>query len=186
MNSNMRRIRSTLSTRSLAGVTVPDTLLVSQAIGYAEDHTQPFLFNHVMRSWLFAAALAEVNETPHDAEVLGPRDHPARPGAGGRAPGTSCASKSRGQTRPEISRFKMGIDEERAQLVWDGVALNSTPSLALYKQPEVALCTAGTVIDWAGQGTERLTKDQVAAYSRRIPATRDEAEGSRARFAGSL
>ncbi len=27
-------------------------------------------FNHVMRSWLFAAALAETDKTPHDAEVL--------------------------------------------------------------------------------------------------------------------
>jgi hypothetical protein len=152
----------------LAGVTVPDTLLVSQAIGYAEDHTPPFLFNHVMRSWLFAAALAEANETPHDAEVLALATILHDLG---------LAAAFQGRLRFEVEganaardfALKMGVDEDRAQLVWDGVALNSTPSLALYKQPEVALCTAGTVIDWAGQGTERLTKDQVAAILDAFP-----------------
>jgi hypothetical protein len=40
----------------------------------------------------------------------------------------------------------------------------------LYKEPEVALCSAGTVLDWSGQGAEKLTGDQVgsilAAYPR--------------------
>ncbi|HEY3516065.1 MAG TPA: hypothetical protein VGL98_03385, partial [Gammaproteobacteria bacterium] len=61
------------------------------------------------------------------------------------------------------------IDGVRAQLVWDGVALNSTPSLALYKEPEVALCTAGTVVDWAGQGADKLTKAQMAAVLDAFP-----------------
>ena len=168
MVSNIRRIRSTLTTRSLAGVTVPDTLLVSEAIGYAREHAEPFLYNHVMRSWLFAAALAEANETPHDAEVLAVATILHDLGL----------SKSfQGPLRFEVEGanaardfvVNMGVDADRAQLIWDGVALNSTPSLALHKQPEVALCTAGTVIDWAGQGTERLTQDQVAGILGAFP-----------------
>jgi hypothetical protein len=56
--------------RVLAGVSVPDTSLVFRAIEYARKHSEPYLLNHVMRSWLFAVTLAQLDGTPHDAEVL--------------------------------------------------------------------------------------------------------------------
>ena len=60
----------TISTRLLAGVSVPDSPLVSRAIEYARENSEPYLFNHVMRSWLFAVALARHKGTAHDEEVL--------------------------------------------------------------------------------------------------------------------
>jgi hypothetical protein len=45
---------------------------------------------------------------------------------------------------------RIGLDKGRAQLVWDSVALNSTPSIGLYKEAEVALCTAGICLDVVG------------------------------------
>lgn len=38
-----------------------------------------------------------------------------------------------------------GVDGRRAQLIWDGVALNSPPSLGLHKEVEVSLCTTATL-----------------------------------------
>jgi hypothetical protein len=58
------------ATRLVAGVLVPDTPLITRAIAFAQEHSEPYLFNHVMRSWLFAVSLARLRETPHDAEVL--------------------------------------------------------------------------------------------------------------------
>ena len=55
-----------------------------------------------------------------------------------------------------------GVDDRRAQLIWDGVALNSTPSIALHKETEVALCTAGIGLDWGGWGREALPETQIA------------------------
>ena len=37
--------------RMLAGVGVPDTPLVARAIELVKASSQPWLFNHVMRSW---------------------------------------------------------------------------------------------------------------------------------------
>ena len=48
--------------RTVAGVVVPDTLLVTRAIEYARQHSEPYLFNHVMRSWLFAGRLAQTKD----------------------------------------------------------------------------------------------------------------------------
>ena len=56
---------------------------------------------------------------------------------------------------------KQGMSESRAQLIWDGVALNSTPSIGLHKEPEVALCTTGIGLDWGGWGYDALAKSQI-------------------------
>ena len=49
-----------------------------------------------------------------------------------------------------------GLDDRRAQLVWDTVALNSTPSIALHKETDVALCTAGSGLDYGGPQYDRI------------------------------
>ena len=41
-----------------AGIEVIDTQLVRDAVDLARSSCEPFLYNHVMRSWLFAVVLA--------------------------------------------------------------------------------------------------------------------------------
>jgi len=45
---------TTTDNRILAGVQVPATHIVDRAIEYARQNCEPYLFNHVVRSWLFA------------------------------------------------------------------------------------------------------------------------------------
>ena len=54
----------------LAGIKVPDTVLVRDAIDLSRSASEPFLFNHVMRSWLFGVLLSESAERAPDAELL--------------------------------------------------------------------------------------------------------------------
>jgi hypothetical protein len=62
-----------------------------------------------------------------------------------------------------------GFDERRAQLVWDGVALNSTPSIGLYKESEVALCTSGIVVDYAGDQRAQMQAEEIAQVVEAFP-----------------
>ncbi len=57
-------------TRVLAGITVIDTPLITRAMEYARANSEPFLFNHAVRSWLFAARLGQLQGIAHDAEVV--------------------------------------------------------------------------------------------------------------------
>ena len=119
--------------RLVAGVRVPDTPLVTRAIEYAREHSEPYLFNHVMRSWLFAVSLAQRKRTEHDGEVLAVATllHDlglAKAFSGPLRFEVEGANAARAFARSE------GIDERRAQLIWDGVALDSTPSLALTRR----------------------------------------------------
>jgi hypothetical protein len=154
--------------RVLAGVSVPDTSLVSRAVEYARTHSEPYLFNHVMRSWLFGATLAQIDGTPHDAEVLAVMAVLHDVGLSKDFEGPLRFEVEGANAAREFARVQ-GLDDRRAQLIWDGVALNSTPSIALYKEAEVALCTAGTLLDWAGQGSDKLTQGQIAAILEAFP-----------------
>jgi hypothetical protein len=144
-----------IATRSIAGVLVPDTPLISRTIEYARRESEPYLFNHVMRSWLFAVSVARQREVVYDAEVLA---------VATLLHDLGLAEAFAGPLRFEVEganaarRFAKGegIGEQRAQLIWDGVALNSTPSIGLYKEIEVSLCTTGIALDWGGWGYESL------------------------------
>src|SRR5215510_15831941 len=156
------------ATRVLAGVSVPDSPLISRAIDYARQNSEPYLFNHVMRSWLFAVALAQLKQSVYDEEVLAVSTILHDLGLSEAFNGP-LRFEVEGANAARAFARKEGIDDRRAQVIWDGVALNSTPSIALHKEGEVALCTAGIGLDWGGFGYEALTESQVATIVEAFP-----------------
>ena len=137
-------------TQILGGVTVIDTPLVAQAIDFARSHSEPYLFNHAARSWLFAVRLGQLQGVNHDAEVVA---------IGTLLHDLGLTNSFQGRKRFEIEGAdaartfarEQGLDDRRLQLIWDSVALNSTPSIGLYKEAEVALCTAGIGVEFGFQ-----------------------------------
>jgi hypothetical protein len=168
MSAIVPKAQLTIATRLLAGVSVPDTPLISRAIEFAREKSEPYLFNHVMRSWLFAAIIAQRKQTVHDGEVLAVITilHDLGLAEGFDGPlrfEVEGANAARDFARNE------GMDDRRTQLIWDGVALNSTVSIALYKEPEIALATMGIGLDWGGFGYEALTETEVAGIVEAFP-----------------
>jgi len=142
-------------TRLIAGVSVADTSLITAVIEYAQRLSEPYLFNHAMRSWLFAEAIGHMEGIGYDREVV--------------AIGTilhdiGLTASVSGPNRFEVNGADAalsfikgrGLADRRAQLIWDLVALNSTPSLALHKEPEVAVGTMGIGLDYGGFGAQAL------------------------------
>jgi hypothetical protein len=158
----------TLEARILAGVSVPDSPIISRAIEYARENSKPYLFNHVMRSWLFAVTVAQVKQSAHDAEVLAVATLLHDLGLEEAFNGP-LRFEVEGANAARAFARKEGINGRREQLIWDGVALNSTPSIAFHKEVEVALCTAGIGLDWGGWGYEALKEAQMAAILEAFP-----------------
>jgi hypothetical protein len=52
--------RGASQTRLIAGVSVPDSPLITAVIEHAQQLSEPYLFNHAMRSWLFAEAIGRI------------------------------------------------------------------------------------------------------------------------------
>ena len=158
----------TLEKRIRAGVEVPDMEIIERAVDYARRACEPYLFNHVMRSWLFAVRLAQLRGIPHDAEIV--------------AVGTLLHDVTLNENYAGPRRFEVeaadlvrsfvaeaGMDDRRAWLVWDCVALNSTPSIGLFKQPEVALCTSGIGLDVVGSQFDQLPANEIEAIVGEYP-----------------
>src|SRR5262245_23107204 len=61
---------SLLDARFIAGIAVPHAPLIDDVVAYAQRLYQPYLFNHAMRSWLFAAKLGQLKGLTCDLEVV--------------------------------------------------------------------------------------------------------------------
>ncbi len=160
--------RRHLPTRLIAGVAVPDTPLIDRAIAYARDHSEPYLFNHVMRSWLFAATMAQRDRADYDAEVLAVTTLLHDLGLTESFQGPLRFEVEGANAARDFARDG-GMDAHRCQLVWDGVALNSTPSICLHKETEVALCNLGVGVDWGGWGHDAIPADAMARIVEAFP-----------------
>lgn len=138
------------STRILGGIAVSDSPLITRALEYVRTHSEPYLFNHAVRSWLFAVRLGQLQGDAHDAEVvaIGTLLHDL-----GLTPGFMGSRRFEIEGADAARTFakEQGLAEDRARLIWDSIALNSTPSIGLYKEPEVALCTAGIGVEFGFQ-----------------------------------
>jgi hypothetical protein len=158
-------------TRLIAGVSVADSPLVASVIEYAQRLSEPYLFNHAMRSWLFAEAIGRLKGIDYDREVV--------------AVGTilhdiGLTASVSGPHRFEVNGADAalsfirgeGLSDRRAQLIWDLVALNSTPSLALHKEPEVAVGTMGIGADYGGFGVDVLPAGSVERILSAFPRLR--------------
>jgi hypothetical protein len=138
------------NTQVLGGITVIDTPLIARAMEYARIHSEPYLFNHAVRSWLFAVRLSQLQGVPHDAEVVAVGTLLHDLGLTDRFTGPKRFEIEGADAARAFAR-EQGVDDRRVQLIWDGVALNSTPSIGLYKEPEVVLCTAGIGVEFGFQ-----------------------------------
>jgi len=163
--------RDASQTRTIAGVSVPDGPLITAVIQYAQKLSESYLFNHAMRSWLFAETIGQMKGIGYDREVV--------------AIGTilhdiGLTASVSGPNRFEVNGADAalsfikgrGLSDRRAQLVWDLVALNSTPSLALHKEPEVAVGTMGIGLDYGGFGAEALPAGDVESIFSAFPRLR--------------
>src|SRR4029434_2279728 len=129
--------------------------LIAAAIEYAQRISEPYLFNHATRSWLFAKTIGRAKGIDYDREVveIGTILHDI-----------GLTASVSGPNRFEVNGADAalsfikgaGLSDRRAQLIWDLVALNSTPALALHKEPEVAVGTMGIGLDYGGFGVEAL------------------------------
>jgi hypothetical protein len=157
-----------LDARLIAGVSVPDSPLITDVLEYSQKLYEPYLFNHAVRSWLFAAKIGQLKGIDVDLEVVavGTILHDI-----GLADGVSGAYRFEVNGAAAARSFvtERGVSNQRAQLIWDLVALNSTPSIALHKEAEVALGTMGIGLDYGGFGFELIPSADMTDILRAFP-----------------
>ena len=145
-----------VSTRVLAGVTVPDTPLIQAALDYARQHSTPGIYNHVIRSWLFGviissqvSALQAYDKELHAVSAI-LHDLGWDPTGALVKPYTRFEVDGANAARDFILSKDPTWEQRKLQLVWDSIALHATPSFALNKEVEVVITSRGTTADFSG------------------------------------
>ena len=152
----------------LAGIKVIDTPLVHEAIELARNSSKPYLFNHVMRSWLFGVLIAEGAKPTPDPELLA---------VSAILHDLGLTDRYTAQERFEVDSAnaartfleERGIPAHQIQMVWDAIALHTTRSIALHKEPEVAATHSGIFVDVIGAGLELIPQDSIRAILEEFP-----------------
>ncbi len=152
----------------LAGIKVVDTPLVHDAMELARNSSEPYLFNHAMRSWLFGVLIAEAAKPVPDPELLA---------VSAILHDLGLTDRYSAQERFEVDGAnaarsflnERGIPAHQIQLVWDAIALHTTFSIALHEGPEVAMTHSGISVDVIGAGLDRIPQDKVRAVLAEFP-----------------
>ena len=152
----------------LAGIKVRDTTLVRDAVELSRSLLEPYLFNHVMRSWLFGILLSEGAKPAPDPELLA---------VSAVLHDLGLTDRYSAENRFEVDGANAaraflkdrGISTQQTQVVWDAIALHTTPSIALHKEPEVVMTHAGITVDVIGIGLDRIPQDKLRAVLTEFP-----------------
>lgn len=153
----------------IGGVRLPDSDLCRAATDFARRVSPGFLFNHVLRSYLFADRAAGVRKTGFDREVLYVSAVLHDIGLTDAVP-IKSRFEVEGADAAKAFLSEQGMADAAADVVWNAIALHTTPEIPQRMGPEIALCQLGTAIDIGFVPlailSERVVAEILEAYPR--------------------
>ena len=135
---------------SIAGVRIPDSKLAQAATELVRDTESDLLFHHSTRVYYFGALAGLRKKLKFDPELLyiGAMFHDMGLTKQYRSATERFEVDSANAARDFLRQH--GIDDAAIDIVWDAIALHTTPGIPQHKKPEVALVTAGVEMDVLG------------------------------------
>jgi hypothetical protein len=156
---------------SSSALVIPDSSLANEAAAVLREYSTDLLFNHSMRVYLFAAEQGRQQHLRFDPELLyiaasfhdlGLTKKFSSPNDRFEVDGANAARQFLGANH---------VPENQIRIVWEAIALHTTPGITQYMDPEVALLYSGVGLDVLGRGLEQfpaeLREKIVAQYPRR-------------------
>jgi hypothetical protein len=154
----------------IAGIKIPDSKMARDLTQRIRDTESDILFHHSTRVYLFGALTGLRKGLTHDPELLyvGAMFHDI--GLTEAYRGSQLRFEVDGANAARDFLRSYGIPEASVEIVWDAIALHTTPGIPEHKKPEVALVTSGVEMDCLGIAYEQFTQEQrdavVAAHPR--------------------
>ncbi|MEH7096142.1 HD domain-containing protein [Neobacillus vireti] len=144
---------------TIAGIKIPDSQLAQDAADILREHGNNLLWNHSNRVFLFGAVNGKNLKKNYDLELLyvsalfhdlGLTKKYSSPDLRFEVDGANAA-------RSFLQQYQ--ISDESIRLVWDAIALHTTPGIAEHKESEVALLFSGVGLDVMGDGYDKFPED---------------------------
>jgi hypothetical protein len=153
----------------IAGIQIPDSKMARDATQLVRDTESDLLYNHSRRVFLFGSLAGKRKALKYDAELLyiGAMFHDM----GLLPPYSSKTDRFEVDSANAARTFlkSYGIPEIEIDMVWDAIALHTTPGIPQFKKPVVALVTAGVEMDVLGLAYDEFTDEQRIAVVQAQP-----------------
>src|ERR1700716_1107484 len=156
--------------KDIAGIKNPDSKMARDLTQFIRDTEPDLLFHHSTRVYLFGALTGERKGLKFDRELLyvGAMFHDIGLTDGYRQSQLRFEVDGANAARDFLRGY--GIPESSVEIVWDAIALHTTPGIPEHKKSEVALVSSGVEMDVLGIAYEQFTDAQreavVAAHPR--------------------
>ena len=149
-----------------SSVAVPDSRLARDAAELIRSVESDLLYNHSQRVYAFGALQGERRGLSYDRELLyiGAMFHDIGLVEGHRSAHDRFEVDGANAAREFL--VSQGVTGEALRIVWDAIALHTTPGIPQHKEPEVALVTAGVELDVLGFGYDDISaEDREAVFA---------------------
>jgi hypothetical protein len=155
--------------RAIAGVPVPDSAVAVRAAELAASACPPFLFNHCVRTYAFAGLALQKAQKKYDHELAFVASVLHDLGLVERFMTPEGRFELDGADAAKSFLIEVGLAADRAEIVWDAIALHTAMGIVDRKAPEVAAVSLGARIDVAGGGLEQLRPAEIEEIIEAFP-----------------
>jgi hypothetical protein len=151
-------------------VAVPDSRLAREVDELIRSIEPDLLYYHSLRVYSFGALQGDRQGMSYDPELLyvGAMFHDIGLVEGHRSAHDRFEVDGANAAREFLAAH--GVTGDALRIVWDAIALHTTPGVPQHKEPEVALVTAGVDLDVLGLGYDDISAEDreavLAAYPR--------------------
>ena len=155
---------------TIAGIKIPDGRMAEDLTELIRDKKPDLLYHHSRRVYLFGALTGQRKGLPYDPELLyvGAMFHDI--GLTEQYRDSMLRFEVDGANAARDFLRKYGVPESSVEMVWDAIALHTTPGIPEHKKAVVALVTAGVEMDVLGFAYKDFDEQQrlgvVAAHPR--------------------
>jgi hypothetical protein len=162
--------------KSVAGVTIPDTALCNAAVDLLESSSPEFLCTHCLRTYIFGSlAVSSLGHSVADEEAAfcAAALHDL-----GLVPTYRRDNRFEVDGADAARKFcsKHQVPPERADLVWEAIALHTSAGIATRLADEIALVHLGAGLELFGQGLDQVPPQVVEEVLERYPRINFKAE----------
>ncbi len=142
----------------VSGVNVPDSKLACEVTEFIRDIESDLLFHHSVRVYFWGALAGSKAGLTYDPELfyaaamfhdIGLTPHYGHSHLRFEVDGANAAR--------DFLRQR-GISDADVDIVWNSVALHTTPGIPEFMRPEIALVQLGAGMDVAGRGYDTFTE----------------------------
>jgi len=151
----------------VAGIRLVDSKIARDATDLSRSVSPHYLFNHAVRTFLFAYLIGRARGWNFDKEVLYLACILHDLGLTERFEG-DLPFEIQGAEAARDFLQKQAYSQEKSAMVWDGIAMHAS-AIGQYKRPEIALVGQGAGADVIEPDFSRIRKSDVAQIVKAFP-----------------